>query len=104
MGSLMKNGIATYSSLAHEYFVLQINGRVNSTHRSYTDGCAECNGRDTDQTVESPKNWATIFRAVGFPECIFDRSGVLVLDRSGSRNAFDLAAVEAAVAAAVAAA
>jgi hypothetical protein len=37
MGSLMKNGIATYTSLAHEYFVLQINGRVNSTHRSYTD-------------------------------------------------------------------
>ena len=53
--------------------------------------------------VESPKNWATIFRALGFPVCIFDRTSVLVL-RSGSRNAFDLAAVEAAVAAAVAAA
>jgi hypothetical protein len=32
----MKNGIAT-SSLAHEYYVLQINGRVNSTHRCFED-------------------------------------------------------------------
>ena len=36
MGYLMKNGIAT-DSLSHEYYVLQINGRVNSTHRRYQD-------------------------------------------------------------------
>jgi hypothetical protein len=37
MGYLMKNGIATYSGLSREYYVLQINGRVNSTHRRYQD-------------------------------------------------------------------
>jgi hypothetical protein len=37
MGYLMKNGIATYSSLSREYYVLQINGRLNSTHRRYQD-------------------------------------------------------------------
>jgi hypothetical protein len=37
MGCLMKNGIATYSSLSHEYFVLQINGRPSSIHRRYED-------------------------------------------------------------------
>jgi hypothetical protein len=37
MGDLMKNGIATYSSLSHEYFVLQINGRPSSIHRRYED-------------------------------------------------------------------
>jgi hypothetical protein len=37
MGYLMKNGIATDSGLFHEYYVLQINGRVNSTHRRYQD-------------------------------------------------------------------
>jgi hypothetical protein len=36
MGCLMKNGIATYGS-PHEYYVLQINGQVNSTHRRYQD-------------------------------------------------------------------
>jgi hypothetical protein len=36
MGCLMKNGIGTYS-LPREYYVLQINGRVNSTHRRYED-------------------------------------------------------------------
>ena len=36
MGCLMKSGIATYGS-SHEYYVLQINGRVNSTHRRYED-------------------------------------------------------------------
>ncbi len=36
MGCLMKNGIATYS-LPRECYVLQINGRVNSTHRRYQD-------------------------------------------------------------------
>jgi hypothetical protein len=34
----MENGIATSDgSLSHEYYVLQINGRVNSTHRRYED-------------------------------------------------------------------
>jgi hypothetical protein len=37
MGCLMTNGIATYGSRSHEYYVLQINGRVNSTHRRYGD-------------------------------------------------------------------
>ena len=37
MGCLMKNGIATNGSLSHEYYVLQINGRVISTHRRYED-------------------------------------------------------------------
>ena len=37
MGGLMKNGIATYSSLSHEYYVLKINGRTNSIHRRYQD-------------------------------------------------------------------
>jgi len=38
MGCLMKNGIATSDgSLSHEYYVLQINGRVNSTHQRYED-------------------------------------------------------------------
>jgi hypothetical protein len=32
----MKNGIAT-RSLPLEYYVLQVNGRVNSTHRRYED-------------------------------------------------------------------
>jgi hypothetical protein len=37
MGCLMKNGMATYSSLSGECYVLQINGRVNSTHRRFQD-------------------------------------------------------------------
>jgi hypothetical protein len=37
MGCLMKNGIETYSSLSHEYFVLQIHGRPSSIHRRYED-------------------------------------------------------------------
>lgn len=37
MGYLMKNGIATESGLSHEYYVLQVNGRVSSTHRRYQD-------------------------------------------------------------------
>jgi hypothetical protein len=36
MGCLMKNGIATHS-LPHEYYVLQVNGQVSSTHRRYED-------------------------------------------------------------------
>jgi hypothetical protein len=35
MGCLMKNGIAT--DLPRECYVLQINGRVNSTHRRFQD-------------------------------------------------------------------
>jgi hypothetical protein len=35
-GCLMKNGIATHS-LPHEYYVLRIDGRVNSTHRRLVD-------------------------------------------------------------------
>ena len=35
-GVLMKSGIAT-SSLPQEYYVLQINGRINSTHRRFED-------------------------------------------------------------------
>jgi hypothetical protein len=31
----MKNGIT--SGLPHEYYVLQVNGRVSSTHRRYED-------------------------------------------------------------------
>jgi hypothetical protein len=37
MGCVMTNGIATYGSLSHEYFVIQINGRPSSIHRSYED-------------------------------------------------------------------
>lgn len=37
MGCLMKNGIATYSSLPHEYYVLKVNGQTNSIHRRYQD-------------------------------------------------------------------
>jgi hypothetical protein len=37
MGCLMKNEIATYSSLSHEYYVLKLNGRTNSIHRRYQD-------------------------------------------------------------------
>jgi hypothetical protein len=37
MGCLMKNGIATYDSLSHEYYVLKVNGRTNSIHRRYQD-------------------------------------------------------------------
>jgi hypothetical protein len=37
MGCLMKNGIATDSSLSHEYYVLKVNGRTNSIHRGYQD-------------------------------------------------------------------
>jgi hypothetical protein len=33
----MKNGIATSSDLPHEHYVLQVNGRVNSTHRRFED-------------------------------------------------------------------
>jgi hypothetical protein len=36
MGCLMKNGIANHS-LPDEYYVLQVNGRVSSTHRRYGD-------------------------------------------------------------------
>ena len=40
IGCLMKNGIATYGSLAHDY-VLKINGRANSIHRRYEDALRE---------------------------------------------------------------
>jgi hypothetical protein len=33
----MKNGMATSSDLPHEYYVLQINGRISSTHRRFED-------------------------------------------------------------------
>jgi hypothetical protein len=33
----MKNGIATHSSLSHDYYVLQINGRPSSIYRRYED-------------------------------------------------------------------
>ena len=36
-GCLMKNGIAISGGLSHEFFVLQINGRINSLHRRYED-------------------------------------------------------------------
>jgi len=36
-GASMKNEIATDSGLSQEYYVLQINGRVSSTHRRYQD-------------------------------------------------------------------
>jgi hypothetical protein len=36
-GYLMKNAMATSSDLPHEYFVLQINGRISSTHRRFED-------------------------------------------------------------------
>jgi hypothetical protein len=41
MGCLMKNGIVTYDSLSHEYYVLKINGRANSIHRRYEDALRE---------------------------------------------------------------
>ena len=41
MGCLMKTGIATDSSLSHEYFVLQINGRPSSIYRRYEDALRE---------------------------------------------------------------
>jgi hypothetical protein len=34
----MKNAIATDSALSHEYYIVQVNGRVNSTHRRYQEG------------------------------------------------------------------
>jgi hypothetical protein len=37
----MNNGIATYGSLSHEYYVLKINGRANSIHRRYEDAVRE---------------------------------------------------------------
>jgi hypothetical protein len=37
MGCLMKNGIATHSTLSHDYYVLQINGRPSSIYRRYED-------------------------------------------------------------------
>ncbi len=37
MGCVMTNGIATYGSLPHEYYVLKMNGRINSIHRRYQD-------------------------------------------------------------------
>lgn len=37
MGCLMKNGIAKDSSLAHDCYVLQINGRPSSVHQRYED-------------------------------------------------------------------
>ena len=36
MGSHMANEIAT-NSVSHEYYVLQVNGRINSIHRRYED-------------------------------------------------------------------
>jgi hypothetical protein len=36
-GSHMANVIATSGSVSHEYYVLQVNGRVNSIHRRYQD-------------------------------------------------------------------
>jgi hypothetical protein len=36
MGCAMKNGIAIHS-LPHEYFVLKIDGRVESQHRRFID-------------------------------------------------------------------
>jgi hypothetical protein len=36
MGCLMENENATHS-LPHEYYVLQVNGEVSSTHRRYED-------------------------------------------------------------------
>ena len=33
----MKTGIATDSSLSHEYYILQINGRTHSIYRCYED-------------------------------------------------------------------
>ena len=41
MGCLMKNGIAADSSLSHEYFVLQINGRPCSIHGRYEHAVRE---------------------------------------------------------------
>ena len=41
MGGLMKNGIATYGSLSHEYYVLKVTGRTNSIHRRYRDALRE---------------------------------------------------------------
>jgi hypothetical protein len=37
VGHVMKNGIATDNGFFHECYVLQINGRINSTHRRYQD-------------------------------------------------------------------
>ena len=37
----MINGVAQASSLSHEYFVLQINGRPSSIHRRYEDALRE---------------------------------------------------------------
>jgi hypothetical protein len=33
----MKNGVATYGSISHEYYVLKINGQTNSIHRRYQE-------------------------------------------------------------------
>ena len=36
MGHIMKNGIMTHS-LSHEFYVLQVNGRVRTIYRRYED-------------------------------------------------------------------
>jgi hypothetical protein len=33
----MKNGVATYGSISHEYYVLKINGQTNWTLRRFQD-------------------------------------------------------------------
>jgi hypothetical protein len=49
MGCLMKNGIATYGNLSHEYYVLKINGRANSIHRHYQDALREGGASSSSQ-------------------------------------------------------
>ncbi len=41
MGCLMKIGMATDSSLSHDYFILQINGCACSIHGRYEDAVRE---------------------------------------------------------------
>jgi hypothetical protein len=57
MGCLMKNGIANDSSLSHDCFVLQINGRPSSVHRRYEDALRE----GLQRRYQSPQDEVKVF-------------------------------------------
>jgi hypothetical protein len=53
----MKNGIATDSSLSHDCFVIQINGRPSSVHRRYEDALRE----GLERRYQSPQDNIKVF-------------------------------------------
>jgi hypothetical protein len=57
MGCLMKNGIDIDSSLSHDCFVLQINGRPSSVHRRYEDALRE----GLQRRYQSPQDDIKVF-------------------------------------------